>query len=527
MIEKTFIFILFLCPLVFFHELGHFLMAKLFGVRVEVFSIGFGPKLLKKKFKGTEFAVSLIPLGGYVKLFGDDPFKKDEIPESERDVSFSFKRKWARFWIVFGGPLANFIFSLVLFWGLSFYGETVPELRLGTIKTESYFHEMGLRSGDLLVGVNGSPLFGPSDLVPGEGEIVKELKVVRNGKDIEIQNLNLKIDQFIEMYSQTFPLLRLPLFKNVKDNKIYLAVIAGSKQFLPLEMLNDASEGELELYEVSREKVESLQKLHVDESLDGQGVFEGSKENLTFSRDTSLVKTLGTKGFFPLDLEIKSISMGSPADKAGWKAEDLIVKINQTFVTSFEEMRQMVYSEKELNITLLREGQEIEVNIIPDEIEQEGKKVKILGVYGWPAFVTPKRTSTPGLPFFAAVSLSVQRTYQSVLKTIEGYKMLFTSSSALKNIGGPLSIGKVAADSFETSISYFLQIMALISINLGVINLFPIPVLDGGHIMFLFFELINRGPLSKRKLELAQHFGLSFILLLTFAALFNDFTRFF
>src|SRR5690606_11924274 len=111
MFEKILIFVLFLGPLVFFHELGHFLFARLFGVRVEVFSIGFGPKLLKWKWGETEYALSLIPLGGYVKMFGDDPLNKDEIEASERKFSFTHKGKWARSWIVMGGPLANFILA--------------------------------------------------------------------------------------------------------------------------------------------------------------------------------------------------------------------------------------------------------------------------------------------------------------------------------------------------------------------------------------------------------------------------------
>jgi regulator of sigma E protease len=112
-IEKLIIFIVFLCPLVFFHELGHFLFARLFRVRVEVFSLGFGPKLFKKKWGDTEYAFSLIPLGGYVKMFGDDPMLADQIPASERDFSYTFKNKWQRFCIVFGGPFANFI---LFFW---------------------------------------------------------------------------------------------------------------------------------------------------------------------------------------------------------------------------------------------------------------------------------------------------------------------------------------------------------------------------------------------------------------------------
>ena len=112
-------------------------------------------------------------------------------------------------------------------------------------------------------------------------------------------------------------------------------------------------------------------------------------------------------------------------------------------------------------------------------------------------------------------------------KTVDGFFKLITAKVSFKTIGGPLAIGKVASDSFNTSISYFFQLMALISVNLGVINLFPIPVLDGGHIMFIFLEIINRGPVSRRKMEIAQQLGLSILLMLMVGAIFNDFSRFF
>ena len=135
--------------------------------------------------------------------------------------------------------------------------------------------------------------------------------------------------------------------------------------------------------------------------------------------------------------------------------------------------------------------------------------------------------TTDSKGFFGSISIGLYRTWDSIEKTMTGFKKLITSESSLKNIGGPLSIGKVATDSFNTSLSYFFQLMALISVNLGIINLFPIPVLDGGHIMFIFLEIINRGPLSRRKMEIAQQVGLSLLLMLMIGAIFNDFTRFF
>jgi regulator of sigma E protease len=125
------------------------------------------------------------------------------------------------------------------------------------------------------------------------------------------------------------------------------------------------------------------------------------------------------------------------------------------------------------------------------------------------------------------MSKALTRTWNTILKTIESFKKLILGDVSVKSIGGPLAIGKVASDSFNTSLSYFFQLMALISVNLGVINLFPIPVLDGGHIMFILLEVINRGPVSRRKMEIAQQVGLSMLLMLMVGAIFNDVTRFF
>ena len=138
-----------------------------------------------------------------------------------------------------------------------------------------------------------------------------------------------------------------------------------------------------------------------------------------------------------------------------------------------------------------------------------------------------KFVKSEGRSLFSSIYYAVPRTWNAMTTTMGGFKKLIMGDASFKSIGGPLAIGKVASDSFKISISYFIGLMALVSINLGIINLFPIPVLDGGHIMFIFLEVINRGPLSRRKMEIAQQVGLSLLLILIFAALVNDFSRFF
>jgi len=167
------------------------------------------------------------------------------------------------------------------------------------------------------------------------------------------------------------------------------------------------------------------------------------------------------------------------------------------------------------------------LTVTPDVSQQEGKTVRLLGVY---SFIEVQKTNfvhTKSKGLFGSTKFALIRTWDSVKKTIDGFVKLITNQISLKTIGGPLAIGKVAHDSFNTSMSYFFQLMALISVNLGVINLFPIPVLDGGHILFIALEVINGGPLSRRKMEIAQQVGLSVLLMLMVGAIFNDVSRFF
>jgi regulator of sigma E protease len=199
MLEKILIFIVFLGPLIFFHELGHFLFARLFGVRVEVFSIGFGPKIFKVLKNGTEYAISAIPLGGYVKMFGDDPFSEAELTEEEKKVAFNHKSKWARFWIVFGGPLANLILAYFLYVGLMTAGEKVPETKVGYVQENSVLYQKGLRTGDILIGVNDEKITTFDDLNI-KGSEVEVLKVKRLDA-VETLEIGMSLEPFINEFS--------------------------------------------------------------------------------------------------------------------------------------------------------------------------------------------------------------------------------------------------------------------------------------------------------------------------------------
>ncbi|MCP4914105.1 MAG: RIP metalloprotease RseP [Oligoflexia bacterium] len=522
--EKFAIFILFLGPLVFFHELGHFLFARFFGVRVETFSIGFGPKLFKFKKGDTEYALSLIPLGGYVKMFGDDPLNKDAIPEEQRKYSFTYKGKWARFWIVMGGPLANFIMAYFIFFGLLISGERIPELKIGNISQKSVFYEKGFLPGDVIKKVNDIEVTSPTDFsVSGDG-LINDLTIGRDGQDIVLP-VNMDGVTFLEKFMTYPPTLRKPVVVNDKGIKF---VVSPSQDRVVMEdsleeiyMDNLGKSLPVYLFKVTEQK-----KNKVNDIVYTYEKFPSQKFVLDLKNST-LDKELSNNGFKAIDLTIKSVSMKSAADEAGMKGGDTIVKINGTDVYKFEDLRKTIveYDKDSVDLVIWRDGKEIPLTLTPKLTKLNGKKVKLIGVESAVDFIKIRFVETKSKGFIHSVSMAGFRTWDSIEKTFDGFAKLFTGQVGLNTIGGPLSIGKVASDSFNTSLSYFFQLMALISINLGLINLFPIPVLDGGHIMFIFLEIINRGPVSRRKMEIAQQVGLSLLLMLMVGAIFNDVTR--
>lgn len=512
-LEKILIFVLFLCPLIFFHELGHFFFARLFGVRVEVFSIGFGPKIFKYMRNGTQYAISIIPLGGYVKMFGDDPFSEVQLSDEEKKVAFNHKSKWARFWIVFGGPLTNLILAYVLYVGLLAIGEKVPETKIGMVPEASVLYEKGLRSGDVLTMINDEKILSIDDLNINDSQI-HSLVVNRRGEEVRM-DVGLKFDDFLEEFKKVFLSGKKPVFVDAAGTRY----LAGNKSGvfdpeLSAEELATLYSGSIVLFKVPADSETPDLK----------------SEKVIQSDAKEFLPALKAAGYYPMELMIKNVRMGTPADKAGIKNNDILLAYDGNQLSSFEDLRtglQKIPDGQEVKILLLSQGKEVTKTLVPEIVKSEAEKVKVIGVESGVDYLQPKLVIARADNLGVALVSAFHRTWDGIVKTFLGYKKLITREVSLDNIGGPLAIAKVATDSFNISLSMFFRLMAFISINLGVINLFPIPVLDGGHIVFLGIEALNGGPLSKRKLEFAQRIGVSVLFLLIFIALFNDLTRFF
>lgn len=514
------IFLIFLGPLVFFHELGHFFFARLFGVRVETFSIGFGPKLFKWKRGDTIYAFSAIPLGGYVKMFGDDPLSEEKLTEEEKKVAYTHKSKWARFWIVFGGPLANFILAFVIYFALATGGEKVPEPKLGLVTAESYMYEQGVRTGDVVTQINQREISNFDDLNTIDGDI-KSIHVTRNLEEKKIV-LGLSPTQFQEKLREVLTPLKAPLFRDPKGNQYLLksanlgylsteeTLALNEKNFVLVKIKNDFSN--MPVFDPGNTSFE------LDGSLD-----------FSLNEGQSLMQYLRENNYYPAELAVNNVSLNSAAASAQIKKGDIIVGVEGEDVNNFESFKNAVQSLQEgesINISILNnEGLRSQV-VTPQAKEINGKKVLLVGIES--AVVRyAKMIEFKADGLFAGIQLAFDRTWDGTVTTVGMFKKLVFGEVSVNNLGGPIAIGKAANDYFDMGLSMFFRLMALISINLAVINLFPIPVLDGGHIVFIMIEIFNRGPLSRKKLMLAQQAGMSLLMLLIFVAIFNDIKRFF
>ena len=512
------IFILFLCPLIFFHELGHFLFAKYYGVRVETFSIGFGPKILKYKRGDTTYAISLIPLGGYVKMFGDNILEKDNIPKHERDQAFTHKTKWQRFWIVLGGPLANFILAFVLFWFLLIGGETVPEPRIGVVFPPSQFYQLGFRTGDLLQKINGRPILSTLDFVTLDEDDISVISILRENQEFHL-SVDMTKEETLKAMAALPPALRAPL------------VVDRHQQVWGLTLDPKKVDENIPLVQLSPDKTSELYLVRAKTFTREKRVFDYSivKTIRVDSGVDRFLSSLIEQYYWPVDLMVKGITKDSAAEEIGIESQDIIVGLNKKSVIHFQQIIDHVSQMKKgesVQLQIYRKGKLRELEVTPKRKKVDGKTRNMIGVYTSMVFSLPKMIQTPAHGFFDSIGKALARTKETTVATFMMFKKLIVGSVPLKSVGGPIAIAKVASESFAISLSHFLKIMAAISINLGIVNLFPIPVLDGGHILFLIIETINRRPVSRRIVEASLKFGVSILFFLIFLALYNDIIRF-
>lgn len=531
-------FILTLGILIFFHELGHFLAARWVGIKVEVFSIGFGKKIFQFSWKNTIFAISAIPLGGYVKLYGDDP--QIPIPPENQHQAFWHKPYLSKLIVVLAGPVANLLLAWVIYALLALKGEWHRQPVVGDLNHKTPAYEIGFRPGDRITSINNIPIVTLEDYQSAMNQNIGQSVVVRVIRTGYPEGLNFTAP--VISVENPHP-VGLPKIIGAIDGLSFdnvapvigvlhnsLAYTYGLRTGDIIESINNHPvqywrEIEPTLTLLS-EKTVTLQIKRPSSTKTND--FEPI--TLTFKLP-AYVGTLQSLGIEIPELYIKNVLPRSPAEFAGLKSGDKILKINDVTVKSWSEVLELVKSsptDQELKLHVLREGQELTFSIKPENITTTNlwglrEKRKMLGIASFYQTIPPAEIQkTYGWQFWQR---AFKRTWDTTAMTIYGIVKLISGNVSPRNIGGIITIGQVAHQSFIMGLFFFWQTMALISINLFVLNLLPIPVLDGGHVVLFTIEKIKGSPLSVRQIMVIQNIGLAIVLTLMGFALFNDVTR--
>ncbi|OFZ80675.1 MAG: hypothetical protein A2603_05830 [Bdellovibrionales bacterium RIFOXYD1_FULL_55_31] len=533
-------FIIILGPLVIVHEFGHYVFARLFGVKAEVFSVGFGPKLWKRQCGETELRVSAIPLGGYVKLLGED--RDAELSPEEQKRALHRQAPWKRFLIFFGGPLFNFLLAIVVFMMILAIGEPKVANVVGRVVQGSAAEKAGFRSGDEILSVNGKPIKGFEEILtvvnesPGK-PVQFELKHPGASETVSISATPTAESGFT-LYGELTRVGEIDgLYVNPRAAVIGIsdpsspAAKAGLTTGDLITAIDDKPVGSWEQLEAiySAAPVGATLKFKIKK------VKTSALVEAAFVKPADSLLSLGdVLGLRSSELFVEKPVAQSPAENAGVQAGDRLIGIGDKHVQSFFELKDRVQKsgETEGKIRLLfeRGGKTQAITITPTATPVRDPLLKkttqyTIGVVPMLLLSEPatfvERVWNP----FALVYQGTERVVTFTWRNLVSIRKMFTGDVSVATLGGPIMIGKIAGESLSRGLTAFLATMAILSIGLGVLNILPVPVLDGGHLLLLAIETVRGKPLTIRTMEIIQLVGLSLILLLMIVVIKNDIAR--
>jgi regulator of sigma E protease len=421
-------FVFVLGVLIFVHELGHFLMARRVGVRVITFSLGFGPKLVGFRRGDTEYRVSAVPLGGYVKMAGETP----DDPRTGQPDEFLSKTKWQRFQVFIMGPLMNILLAIALMWVVLMQGDQEPSFlrrppKVGAIAAGSPAERGGVKPGDVIVTVAGR-----------------------------------RVDTW---------------------EQLSMAIGTKARREVAIEVVRD-----------------------------------GRTVPLSVTPDAQTKYEIGDIGVFPdVHPSIVQVVAGEAAERGGLKSGDIVLAFNgQTITYVWQLMDAIAKHPNQVVVFDVQRGAERRsVSVTP---ALQGKKGRV-GVTLRDDVIAVKRGP------WEAAKLSVQRNYESggdIFRTLVG---LLTRETSPKQLTGPLGIAQLSGDAAALGWTALFGLMAMISLNLGILNLLPIPVLDGGHIFIMALEGLARRDFSTKVKESLLLAGFAVLMVLMVTVIYNDLTR--
>ena len=440
--------ILLLGPLIAIHEFGHYIVARKLGVKVLVYSIGFGPTLLKwtSKKSGIQYQLSALPLGGYVKMLDE---REGSVAEEDLPKAFNRQHPWKRIAIVAAGPLINLAFAVVLFWILFIPSQEQLNTRVGKVLPNTPAATVQMQVGDKITNVDGTATptweklnFALVDRVGETGSI--EIQADRAG---QVKTFQLPIQDFLKNQNQS---------------------ALDSLGFMPYRPHIPAVAAKL--------------------SEDGAAIRQGMKEG------------------------------------------DKIIAIDGVKMNDWFDVVQVVQAspEKLLKIDILRQNQLLHLEVMPQaKRDSMGNVSGMLGVQNIPGKINIPADYKQVIQYSPteAFVMAVDKTGQISGMILNSIVKMFRGLIGLDNLSGPITIAKVAGQSAEMGWQTFISFMALMSVSLGILNLLPIPMLDGGHLVYYFIELIRGKPVSEQIQLVGLKIGMVLLGSMMLLALFNDFMR--
>lgn len=441
-------FIMALAILIAVHEFGHFWAARRLGVRVLRFSIGFGKPLLRhvSPRDGTEYVLSAIPLGGYVKMLDE---QEGEVPEAQKHLAFNRQPLWKRCIIVTAGPFFNFLFAVLVYWAIFVVGDVGTRAVVGEVVPQSTAAAARFAPGDELLAVADRPT--PT----WEAALFALMAGVLNGEDLPVR---------------------------VRDER------------------------GLELVRI----------------LDGDAL-------AGLPDDPALLANLGLSPARPvLPAIIGELTPGDPASQAGLLPGDLVRHVNGEPIAHWNDLVEIVrdHPGRPLRLEIERDSEQHEFLIIPRAMQLGGWEIGRIGAAARiPPHLFDAYRAEVRLGPITALSAAIGKTADMSLLMLRVIGRMLIGKASVENLGGPISIAETAGKSASYGLSYFVKFLAVVSISLGVLNLLPIPILDGGHLLYFAIEAIKGSPLSEQMQLQGQRVGLALLAALMTLAFYVDILR--
>ncbi len=445
-------FLLALGILISIHEFGHFWVARKLDVKVLKFSIGFGKPLWSRRGQvdDTEYAVAMIPLGGYVRMLDE---REGDVKPQELHRAFNRKSVWARIAIVLAGPMANFILAAFVYWIVMMTGITGLSPLLGEITPDTPAAKAGFAFEDRIVEVGGT-------------------------------------------HTPTWSDARIALLQQS---------MSASGSDSTIDVLVQTAAGE-----------EATRTLVID-------------KNALIQGDGDAIGRLGIQQWWPVIKPIiGGLVEGGAASRDGLLIDDLVLQVNETSINTWFEWVMVVRENPgiEMEVDVLRDGEQRRLLLTPGERNVDGKVIGFIGASeNQSAALMEKARIRVSYPPIESLKRGIEKTWDISVLTLRMMGKLVTGQASLDNVSGPISIAQFAGQSASVGIDHYLNFIALISVSLAILNLLPVPMLDGGHLLYFAMEVVTGKPLPEKIQLIGQQVGLALLGCLMILAFYNDILR--